>query len=141
MGFSLTIEGQETLNYDGKIIDGVQASLSTPRDSRAKSTDAAMTLVISGKLHADRGGANSPTVELFKWAQVPAEKKEAYRKVTVQIEGVSNTKFRTIILDKAFVIDYNEIYNSQAGVGIFTVVIRQKVDVIDAVTVESDLSL
>jgi hypothetical protein len=138
MGFNLKIEGQETLTYDNKIIDSVQASLSSPSDSRAKSTNNNMTLVITGKLHADSGGANSETFKLFKWAQVPAEKEEAYCKVTVEVEGVAETKFRTITLDKAFVVDYNEMYSSQAGVGDFTIVIRQKADTIDDVKVESD---
>ncbi len=135
MGFKLIIEGSENLIYDKKIIGSVQASLSSPSESRAKSTNAYMTLVISGKLHADRGGGNSATVKLFKWAQVPAEKEEVYRKVIVQVETEPK---RTITLDKAFVVDYNEMYSSQAGLGIFTIVIRQKVDKIDDVTVDSD---
>jgi hypothetical protein len=135
MGFNLMIEGQETLTYDKNIIGSVQAALSSPGDSRAKSTNNYMTLVVSGKLHADQDGTNSETVQLFKWAQVPAEKEEAYRKVTVQVEVAPK---RTITLDKAFVVDYKEAYSSQAGIGNFTIVIRQKADTIDDVKVESD---
>jgi hypothetical protein len=136
MGFSLKIEGQETLTYDDKIINNVQAILSTPSDSLAKSTRGYMTLVIAGTLHADsEDSGNSETVKLFKWAQVPAEQEEAYRKVTVQIETKPK---RTIIFDKAFVIDYNEVYRSQAGMGNFNIVIRQKVDKIDDVIVDSN---
>jgi hypothetical protein len=138
MGFNLIIEGQEKLSYNKEIIGSVQASLSSPSNSRAKSTNNYMTLVISGKLHADKDGTNSETFKLFKWAQVPAEKEEAYCKVIVQVVGEANTNFRTITLDKAFVVDYNEIYSSQAGVGNFNIVIRQKADTIDDVNVESD---
>lgn len=133
MGFNLMIEGQDKLSYNKDIISTVQADLSSPSDSRAKTTVANMTLVITGKLHADSDGTNSETVKLFQWAQVPAGQETVYRKVTVQVDTVPQ---RTIVLDKAFVVNYNEAYSTQAGVGTFTLVVRQKTDVIDAVKIE-----
>lgn len=141
MGFKLIVEGNETLTYGKDIIQFVNVTLSTPGDSRAKSTNMYSTVWITGNLHADDdNAANSETLKLFKWAQIPAGDETAYRKVTVKVTGV-NKYFREIKLNKAFVVDYNEKYSSSSGVGSFNIVIRQKADKVDDVDVSGGTPL
>lgn len=140
MGFSLMVEGDEKLFYGGDIIQGAQMSLTSPDDSRARSTQNYATINLLGKLHADApSGANSATLQLFKWAQVPAEDEKAYRTVTIEV--ISEDKcFRQIVMNKAFVIDYNERYTDTKGVGDFSLTIRQKADMVNDVKVDGGFS-
>ncbi|WP_110955895.1 hypothetical protein [Anaerosinus massiliensis] len=136
MGFTLTIEGDEKLFYGEDIIRVAQMSLTSPNDSRARSTKNYITVNIIGKLHADAsGGGNSETLKIFKWAQVPAEDEKAYRTVTIEVIS-ENKCFRQIVMSKAFVIDYNERYTDSRGIGEFALNIRQKADMVDDVQVE-----
>lgn len=141
MGFTVTIEGPETINLGKEIIKNVQASLTTPPDSRARSTKDLANLSITGNLYTIEGSQNTDTIKLFEWAQIPAEKiEEAYRNVTVQIE-IDNQIFRKIQYPNAFVIDYTETYNDTAGYGQFTLILRQKADKTADVKIEGGLPL
>lgn len=136
MGFTLTVEGDEKIFYGEDIIRVAQMSLTSPDDSRARSTKNYVTVNVIGKLHADAaGGKNSETLKLVTWAQVPAEDEKAYRTVTIQVIS-ANQCFREIKLNKAFVIDYNERYSTGMGVGEFSLTIRQKADVVNDVKVD-----
>lgn len=141
MGFSLTVEGSNVLTYGKDIIQSVQTGLSSPGNSRAKAANAYATMWITGKLHADGSGSlNSETIELFRWAQLPPAEEDVYRSVTAEI-AMSSACFRKITFDKAFVVDYSERYSASAGVGEFSIVIRQKADKVDDVLVEGGMPL
>lgn len=128
MGFKLKVQGADTISFGIDVIRNVHVELSTPNDSRAKSSQADATMWISGKLLSiDDGSNNSDTLELFKWSKVPAQISDAYRNVTVEV--VTEDKiFREINFPNAFVIDYSERYNDNAGIGEFSLVVRQKAD-------------
>ena len=141
MGFTLKIEGNESLFYGENIVQMVTASLDTPNNVRAKSTQMCLTLQIAGKLQADDNGSlNSQTVKLFEWSMIPPEEEDVYRTVTVEFNHGGQC-FRRITLDTAFVVDYDERYSTSSGVGDFFMTIRQKSDVLKGAKVEGNLSL
>ena len=141
MGFTLKIEGNESLFYGENIVQMVTASLDTPNNVRAKSTQMCLTLQIAGKLQADDNGSlNSQTVKLFEWSMIPPEEEDVYRTVTVEFNHGGEC-FRRITLDTAFVVDYDERYSTSSGVGDFFMTIRQKSDVLKGAKVEGNLSL
>ena len=141
MGFTLKIEGNESLFYGENIVQMVTASLDTPNNVRAKSTQMCLTLQIAGKLQADDNGSlNSQTVKLFEWSMISPEEEDVYRTVTVEFNHGGQC-FRRITLDTAFVVDYDERYSTSSGVGDFFMTIRQKSDVLKGAKVEGNLSL
>ena len=141
MGFTLKIEGNESLFYGENIVQMVTASLDTPNNVRAKSTQMCLTLQIAGKLQADDNDSlNSQTVKLFEWSMIPPEEEDVYRTVTVEFNHGGQC-FRRITLDTAFVVDYDERYSTSSGVGDFFMTIRQKSDVLKGAKVEGNLSL
>lgn len=134
MGFTLTVKGTETLTFGEEMISAAHVAVDTPSDSMAKSSHAAATLFVAGKLLATNSGvnSNSATSELFAWSLVPAQKADSYRDVTVKVisEVVSDDgkPFREIHFPNAFVVNYSERYNAKMGVGEFSLTLRQKVD-------------
>lgn len=136
MGFNLKIEGESSLTYGKEIIQMVNVALSSPSEAKAKSTHNYATMWINGKLNIIEGATegDSDTIELFKWAQEPAGSEQAYRDVTVEVETTSQC-YRKINFNKAFVVDYSERYSDNAGVGVFTLILRQKADKVDDVDV------
>lgn len=131
MGFRLTVEGKDTINIQ----------LSTPGDSKAKSTDAAATVWVTGKLISNKEkSSNSDTLKLFEWASVSANSSDAYRDVIVEVVA-DDQIFRKIHLPNAFVVDYSERYNDNAGVGEFAMTLRQRVDKLEQVKAAGGLNL
>ncbi|MCC5463785.1 hypothetical protein [Pelosinus baikalensis] len=141
MGFTLSVEKNDTLFFGEDIISFIHIVLNAPSNSRAKSTNNYITMNVVGKLHADDGnGSNSETIKLFQWAQIPAENEEAYRSVTAEVIA-SGKCFRKITFNQAFVVDYSERYTDTKGIGEFAMTIRQKIDKIDEVEVDGGLPI
>lgn len=135
MGFTLAVAKSGELVFGEDVISLVQVSLIGPGNSRAKSTNNYITMNVIGKLNVDDA---SKTVELFKWAQTPAENEDAYRSVTAEVIA-SGKCVRKITFNQAFVVDYTEKYLDNRGIGEFAMTIRQKVDKIDEVDVDGGL--
>ncbi|VBB06118.1 Hypothetical protein LUCI_1333 [Lucifera butyrica] len=136
MGFTLSVKGKENIYLDESMIQSVHVELCTPSDSMAKSTIVSATLFITGRLTSDATMIESDEpLKLFKWAQIPAQSADAYSDVTVKVISAGQT-FRTINFPNTFVIDYGERYNDHAGIGEFSLVLRQKVDKIDKITAD-----
>ena len=85
------------------------------------------------------GDITDSTRKLALWSVVSAEKADCYRKVTVEhvAGGVMERKY---CFPNAFVIKYSEDFDNKEGVGIFTLVLRQKKDKIASVAVEGNYS-
>jgi len=136
MGFRLTIQGiesQGTYTFGEKIMSFVNVGIDTPRNSMGKSSDVDITLHVAGHLISpDDISSDSDTIELMRWAQVPAQSADSYRSVTVETIAAGQT-IRKMDLSHAFVIRYNETYTESKGVGSFSMVIRQRVDQISKV--------
>lgn len=98
-----------------------------PPDSRARTKDVGVTLLVKGKIlpdTSDSGNAADSTAKLMEWSVIPAEKKEAYRSVTVKIKsgGVVTRQYE---LPNAFIVDYFETFANSEGVGEFTLRLKQ----------------
>ena len=98
-----------------------------PQDSTARTKDVGVTMIIKGKIMPDTasaGNAADSTAKLMEWSVVPAEKKEAYRSVTVQVTsgGITTRQYE---LPNAFIVDYDENFDNAEGTGEYTLVIKQ----------------
>lgn len=98
-----------------------------PQDSRARTKDVGVSLTVIGKIMADTaqaGNAADSTAKLMAWSVVPAEKKEAYRSVTLKVKsgGITTRQYE---LPNAFIVDYHEDFANEDGIGEFTLVLQQ----------------
>ena len=98
-----------------------------PPDSRARTKDVGVTMTVKGKIlpdTANAGNAADSTAKLMEWSIVPAEKKEAYRSVTIKVKsgGIVTRQYE---LPNAFIVDYFETFANSVGVGEFTLIIKQ----------------
>lgn len=128
MGLRLKIEGNETIQLDETIVTGVEYGADIPKDSNARSTDLGATIKITGKILAAVGGeAADDTMKMAKWALVPAENADCYRKLQIDVVNASQV-VRQIHMPNAFVIGYEEDFADEGGVGVFTLLVKQKKD-------------
>ncbi|TVX95085.1 membrane-associated protease 1 [Cohnella terricola] len=128
MGFTLKVEGSETIELGLDNIQTVTYDTDTPNDSNARSTDVGATLRITGKiLTATDGDKSDDTMKLALWSLVPAEKADCYRKLTVEVISADQV-VRQICFPNAFVVDYTETYGDTEGVGSFSLYVKQKKD-------------
>lgn len=136
MGFRLKVEGGAAIELNEQSITSVKFRTDIPEDSNARSTDLGSTVEITGKiLTAVDGDPFDATKELGKWALVPAEKADCYRKVTIDVIAASQ-EVRKYTYPNAFVVDYKENYGDEAGVGTFYLMIKQKKDKMANIAVE-----
>lgn len=136
MGFRLKVEGQETIELGLDNIKTVIYDTDTPDDSNARSTDVGSTLRISGKIiTATDGDSADDTMKLALWSLVPAEKADCYRKATLEVIAADQV-VRKIYFPNAFVVDYNESFGDEEGVGTFSLYIKQKKDKTELATID-----
>ena len=136
MGFRIKIDGSTTIELKAQSITSVKFRADIPKDSNARSTDLGSTVEITGKiLTAVDGEPFDATKELGKWALVPAEKADCYRKATIEVIAASQ-EVRKYTYPNAFVVDYKEDYGDEAGVGTFYLMLKQKKDKMSNITVE-----
>ena len=108
-----------------------------PQDSRARTKDIGVTMIVKGKILPDTesaGNAADSTAKLLEWSNIPAEKKEAYRSITVKVQsgGVTTRQYE---LPNAFIVDYYETFENAEGIGEFTLILKQMKNKISAVKV------
>jgi hypothetical protein len=137
MGFQVKVEGKGGgFEISRENILTVEYKSDIPADSNARSKDQGATLTVTGKILTGLEGlVGDATIELGKWSLVPAESAEAYRNLTVDVLS-ANQVVRSYTLPNAFVIDYKEDYKDSSGVGVFTLVARQKKDKLATVAIE-----
>lgn len=118
----------------------VQFGADIPHDSNARSTDLGSTAQIRGKILAAVGGeAADDTSKIARWALVPAENADCYRKVEIDVVSASQI-VRQITIPNAFVVDYEEDFSDETGTGVFTLLIKQKKDKMAALKFEGGFS-
>ena len=136
MGLRLKIEGNETINLRETSIMTVQFGADIPHDSNARSTDLGSTVLITGKILAAVDGETADdTSKIARWALVPAENADCYRKATIEVLSASQI-VRKVHFPNAFVVDYQESYGHTEGVGTFQLTIRQKKDKFEMTTID-----
>ena len=140
MGLRLKIEGNEQISLPETSIMSVQFGADIPHDSNARSTDLGSTAQIRGKILAAVGGeAADDTSKIARWALVPAENADCYRKVEIDVVSASQI-VRQISIPNAFVVDYEEDFSDETGTGVFTLLIKQKKDKMAALKFEGGFS-
>lgn len=140
MGFKVKIEGAETIDLSIESVETVKFSTDTPKDTNARSKDVGTTMAITGKiLTAVDGDPFDSTRKMGTWSLVPAEKADCYRKVTVDVISADQV-IRKITYPNAFVVDYREHYGDTEGIGTFELIVRQKKDKLNMVTIEGGYS-
>lgn len=136
MGFRLTIDGSGPVSLSEKCITNVEFHSEIPADSNARATDNGAALKIWGKMLFSLGAeAQDSTVNLAKWSVVPSDSADCYRKVTVEVVAAGQI-VRQITLPNAFVMEYSEELDDEAGVGTFYLHVKQKKDLTDVVAIE-----
>lgn len=136
MSYRVTIGGTESFEIAKECVRSAKFTTDIPLDSNARTKDVGSTMVITGRiLTAVDGDPFDSTRKLATWSSVPAEKSDCYRKVTVEhiAAGVMERKY---YFPNAFVIDYKENFGDAEGTGTFTLMIKQKKDKLNSVTVE-----
>ncbi len=136
MSLIVKVDGQQSFEVSKECVKKVKFQTEIPLDSNARTKDVGCALEISGKiLVATDGDPFDSTRQLALWSMVPAESAAAYRQVTVEIveAGVVERKYT---FPRAFVIDYKEDFGNTDGTGVFSIVIKQKKDKLELVTVD-----
>ena len=132
MALSVKIKGSSneiTMGQD--VITAVDLLVEMPKDSNARTADLFATMIIKGKVLTVLDGASgTETLDVLKWSMVSAENSDCYRLVEVTCVAagqiVRNYKF-----PNAFVVDYTEDYSDTQGIGTFTLIVRQKKDMLE----------
>lgn len=136
MSLKVKVDGAESFEVSQECVQKVKFRTDIPLDSNARTKDVGCTLEISGKiLVATDGDPFDSTKQLGLWSMVPAEDATAYRQVTIEIVEAGLVE-RKYTFPRAFVVDYKEYYGNTDGIGTFKIVIKQKKDKLDLVTVE-----
>lgn len=136
MSLIVKIDGQQSFEVSKECVKKVKFQTEIPLDSNARTKDVGCALEISGKiLVATDGDPFDSTRQLALWSMVPAENAAAYRQVTVEIieAGIIERKYT---FPRAFVVDYKENFGSSDGIGTFHIVIKQKKDKLDMISVD-----
>lgn len=140
MGFRVKVEGAQTIELSIESVQTVKIKTDLPLDTNARTKDVGSTMTIKGKiLTAVDGDPFDTTRQLGLWSLVPAENADCYRKVTIEVISASQV-VRKLYYPNAFVVDYKERFGDTEGVGEFTLVIKQKKDKLDKVTIEGGYS-
>ncbi len=140
MAFVVKVEGAEAFEISKECVKSVKMTTDIPQDSNARTKDVGATMVITGKILTAVGGDPfDSTRKMALWSVVPAERADCYRKVTIEYiaAGIMERKY---CFPNAFVVDYKEDYGDEAGIGTFTLVIKQKKDKFNAISVEGGYS-
>ncbi|HEY8464384.1 MAG TPA: membrane-associated protease 1 [Bacillota bacterium] len=135
MSFRLKVEGGESIALGENTIINAIYRTDTPDNSNARSTEVGAELKVLGKVVNTADGDQTGTIKLAQWSLVPASKADCYRQVTLEVISAGQI-IRQIKLPNAFVVDYTEDYGAGQGIGTFTLVVRQKRDKIESVTLE-----
>ena len=136
MSLIVKIDGQQSFEVSKECVKKVKFQTEIPLDSNARTKDVGSALEISGKIMvATDGDPFDSTRQLALWSMVPAENAAAYRQVTVEIveAGIIERKYT---FPRAFVVDYKENFGSSDGIGTFNIVIKQKKDKLDMISVD-----
>lgn len=137
MSSRLIIESpDETIQLGSDNIMAVIYESDTPDDSNARASDIGSTVKIKGKIiTAVDGEEADDTRKLAIWSLVKAEKADAYRKATLEIIAADQV-IRKVYFPNAFVVDYTEDFDHTEGTGKFELVLRQKKDRNELVTID-----
>jgi hypothetical protein len=135
MAYTLKAEGANAFGLTEETVEALKFENTSPDDSNARARDTYQTITASGRIRsAADGDLKDSTITAAKWALVPAALPTAYQKITATAVAAGQTT-RKYEFSQGFVVNYAEKFTDQAGVGTFTIKIRQKKDQLDQVKV------
>jgi hypothetical protein len=104
-----------------------------PSNSNARSSSIEVTIIITGRVayDSDKPFMKDSTKEIATWSMVKPDSADTYKTVSVEFDHTGTT--RTYELSHAFVVSYDEQFEDQNG--FFTLIVRQKKDRLDGVSV------
>lgn len=137
MAFLFSTE-DPAIELEAESTEQIQFKVEIPQDSRARTKDVGVTMIVKGKIMPDTesaGNAADSTAKLMDWSILAAEKKEAYRSVTIKVTsgGVVTRQYE---LPNAFIVDYFEDFTDAEGIGQFTLKLKQMKNKLDGVKVQ-----
>ena len=112
----------------------VEFDSATPGNSDARSSSIVATMIITGRVSydADKAFMKDSTKEIAAWSMVKPDSPDTYKTVSVEFDHTGAT--RKYELSHAFVVSFSEQFEDQNG--FFQLVVRQKKDRLDGVTIE-----
>jgi hypothetical protein len=135
MAYTLKAEGANAFDLTEETMEVLKFENASPDDSNARARDTYQTITASGRIRsAADGDLKDSTITAAKWALVSAALPTAYQKITATAVAAGQVT-RKYEFSQGFVVNYNEKFTDQAGVGTFTIKIRQKKDQLDQVKV------
>jgi len=106
-----------------------------PKDCDSCSMEVSKTLIVKGNIMtAADGDPYASTRQIALWSAVSSAGPGCYRDVALK-HVRSGVVVREYNFPDAFVVGYNEDFDGEAGMGAFTLTIRQKKDQIEHVSV------
>lgn len=133
MGIRVVISGNndEIILENDRILDAKFIS-DTVNESTARATEINVGVELVGKVTNEK---DDMTKKLCLWSLVPSELEDAYRKLSLEVI-LAGTVVRKMVLPNAFIVDYEESFSVKNGSGIFTLILKQKKEKINSVTIE-----
>ena len=112
----------------------VEFDSAIPDSAYARSSDIAATVSITGRVayDSDKLFMKDSIKEIAAWALVKPDSADTYKAVSITFDHTTST--RKYDMSHAFVVSFREWFEDQNG--FFKLVVRQKKDRLDGVTVE-----
>ena len=132
MAYKFKLEGIHSATLPQENVKSFRAHTETPRTNDGRGTDTAVTMTLSGAVRSvDDNAITDETINLARWATEYDEAK-AYSQATATAEA-SGQVLRNDVYPNAFVVSYSEKFDIGAGVGTYSMVLRQKKDLLEMI--------
>jgi hypothetical protein len=129
MAYSFKIEGVHSAELPRESVKSFKVHTETPRTNDGRGTDTSVTMTISGPIRSvDEKAIFDQTINLARWATEYDDAK-AYS-IATAIAEASGQVLRKDVYPYAFVVSYSEKFDVTNGVGTYTIVLRQKKDLL-----------
>ncbi len=125
MSLIVKIDGAEALSKEN--VRKIVYSTDVPLDSEARTKDVGSTLTIYGRILTPSPDDEDTTIDLDDWSLLTAEDATAYREVDIEVYS-AGLVVRSYKFPHAFVVNYEEDFGSEEGVGTFILTVKQKKD-------------
>jgi hypothetical protein len=133
MAYTLKAEGTNPFALKEETVETLVFENTSSDNPNARARDTYQTISVTGRVRAD-SVIKDETIGSVKWALVPAALPTAYQKITAMAVAAGQTT-RKYEFTQGFVVSYEEEFSDRAGVGAFSIKIRQKKDQLDQVLV------
>lgn len=133
MAYMFKIEGVHSADLPRESVKSFKVHTETPRTNDGRGTDTSVTMTMSGPIRSadENVFVSDDTINLAKWATEYDDAK-AYSQATATAVA-SGQILRQDTFSDAFVVRYKEKFDIMTGVGTYSIVLRQKKDLLDKI--------